>query len=178
MNTRSIFAACITGALFLASVPSADAAKLGTAVRSALSKGGAKVGPGTVDGVRAIGTNTVRIDMKTGKLTHPAGKDSYDLYQAQAAQTSQGVVLSQVQNIGATALLAASRSGKVAMNTKMIIGDATGHDLGEFSGKSVRIGTFVAGANGQVTHARNLLVVLKQDGSAARVIAEATKQKK
>ncbi len=174
MNARSILcSAVLFSSLFGIGIGSARAtARLGTDVRSALSKGQIKVGPGSVDGVRAFGPSTVRIDMNTGKLAHPAGKDSYDLYQATAIRGAHGVRLSNVKNIGTVALEAARKSGKVSAASTMFIGDATGKKLGEFSGKSIRIGTFTQGAAGQVVHGKNLLVVLSATGDATRVIAE------
>ena len=169
MNLTSI----LSSALLLASVTTASAApRLGTEVRSALAKGQIAVGPGSVDGVRSIGASSVRIDMNTGKLAHPAGKDSYEMWQATAVRGQHGVQLSNVKNIGAIALEAAQKSGKVSAASTLFIGDATGKDLGEFSGKSIRIGTFTQGSAGQVVHGKNLLVVLSSRGDAVRVIAE------
>jgi hypothetical protein len=145
--------------------------ELGNLVRNALAHGDLKVGPGEVDGVRAISARKVRIDMKTGTLPLPEGKDSYDIYQATVSKSHGALKLSNVKNVGAVALAAVGRT--VKPGTSVIIGDATGHDKGEMSPKGIRIGTLSAGPDGKPVDAHNHVVVLTQAGTVKRIIDEA-----
>ncbi|MFO0726578.1 MAG: hypothetical protein U1E65_22520 [Myxococcota bacterium] len=149
--------------------------ELGNLVRNAIAHGEVTVGPGEVDGVRAISARKVRIDMKTGTLPLPAGKDSYDIYQATVSQNHGKLKLTNVQNIGAVALATVGRT--VKPGTTVIIGDATGADKGEMSNKSIRIGTLEAGPDGAPKNAHNHLVVFSSRGKPTRVIDEADAKK-
>lgn len=170
--TMTLIGLTMASALTLSVAGPAHAAQgLANRVRNAIAGQAVTVGAGTVDGVRQVAAHTVRIDMKTAKLTLPKGKDGYSIYQATATKGARGVTVTNVRDVGALALAAVAKTPGAAGQT-LIIGDATGKDLGEMTGKGIRVGILHAGKDGRAVGAHNAIVILRADGQPARIIAD------